>query len=516
MRPRGILRLRHVLAVATAASVVLASPAWADDDKSHGHGNGDDKQQTRQVKTESQHPVTPALTRKDDGPGRLDEDKHEDKQEDKDTDEQSRNASRPAPQVAPPQISVPQVAPQVVVPQLVVPQAVIPQPQPQVAGVTVTSNQQAHLPTLQSPATYGSCSASSDVLTFSDIRPNEMLVGQIIEDFVVPPTSANPRGRSLIQQYPISFNGTQGTATTFTISYPNVAQWPSGEIHVDIQAAVIDSQTQRFLGVIGPGRDFDVFCNDRAAETLPVVTTNGTRGICPDAPFQDPITFSGILPNQQLRGQVVLQSIVPVSAANPTGRIALQTIPVSLLGSQLSGTNDSFSVPITIPALAQWGSNELHVEIQVEVVDTVTGQLVGTIGPGKDFDVFCTNQPAAGLPLLTAPGTRGLCPTSNLQDVIQFSSIGSTEQLQGQIVVQHVVPASSADPSGRIIVQTYPVSFSGSSGSTLSIPITIPPSAQWPTTEVHVEIQVQVFDSRSGQLLGTLGPRQDYDVFCQS
>ena len=134
---------------------------------------------------------------------------------------------------------------------------------------------------------------------------------------------------------------------------------------------------------------------------------------------------------------------------------------------------------------------------------------------------------ASQVPVLTAPSTYGYaypnCPQTATQDTVKVSNIAATETLNGWLQTEQVVPISSTYPDGRRIIQKYNVSWSG--------PANFSQVVTWPafndptvmagallqadgtgTIEFHLDIAIDVFDGNSFVI--TLGPGQDFDVFC--
>ncbi len=72
----------------------------------------------------------------------------------------------------------------------------------------------------------------------------------------------------------------------------------------------------------------------------------------------------------------------------------------------------NLSQVVTYPPVYQWQSNEIHVNIQIEVYKN--GTLRGTLGPGQDYDIFCNNPPTTTAPPFTTtpPPTTTRPPTT--------------------------------------------------------------------------------------------------------
>lgn len=112
--------------------------------------------------------------------------------------------------------------------------------------------------------------------------------------------------------------------------------------------------------------------------------------------------------------------------------------------------------------------------------------------------------------VLTIPETYGSCVDMAIEDTITTSGVGA-RYLQGQVFIDFVTDAGRVPVPGGF----YPVAQTGD----LNLTITIPPVSEWPvqsngTAEIHVDVQVEVYDKQGGVKLGLLGPGHDYDVFC--
>jgi PKD repeat protein/cytolysin (calcineurin-like family phosphatase) len=125
---------------------------------------------------------------------------------------------------------------------------------------------------LITPATYSSCSTepTSDTIVIAGVG-NRQLRGQVIVEYVTGPSS-----RQLVPGgfYPVRHRGPGDFV--LTLNYPPVAEWPFfidprtgrpvGEIHVDIQIAVLDADGNLIrlpngeVWTLGPGQDWDVYC----------------------------------------------------------------------------------------------------------------------------------------------------------------------------------------------------------------------------------------------------------------
>lgn len=133
-----------------------------------------------------------------------------------------------------------------------------------IAGVTAVT-----------PDTYASCSTVEfgDTVSFTGVGDRQ-LVGQIIVDYVL-----DNGGRQLVKQYSINQTGD----LVLFVEYPPVSEWPvlsngTAELHVDIQLELY--QNGYFIATIGPGLDWDVFCNNPPPPPPPPPPT-GTQGCTP-------------------------------------------------------------------------------------------------------------------------------------------------------------------------------------------------------------------------------------------
>jgi hypothetical protein len=122
-----------------------------------------------------------------------------------------------------------------------------------VAGITLTT-----------PNTYPSCTATGDSITAkNDASVSLRLVGQVIVQFVTAGGRLDlPNGSGF---YPVDV--TLNPADTFQlgVTYPPAASWPvysmsnpTRELHVDVQLEIV--QNGIFIGSLGYGQDWDVFC----------------------------------------------------------------------------------------------------------------------------------------------------------------------------------------------------------------------------------------------------------------
>ena len=113
--------------------------------------------------------------------------------------------------------------------------------------------------------------------------------------------------------------------------------------------------------------------------------------------------------------------------------------------------------------------------------------------------------------VISFPATYASCVDAETSDDTSITNVG-TRYLQGQIIVQYQL-----DGGVRQIIETISVAGAGNFAAT----VTYPPVSEWPvqsngTREIHVDIQIEVYSSQGGDLIGTLGPEHDWDVFCLS
>jgi hypothetical protein len=128
------------------------------------------------------------------------------------------------------------------------------------------------------------------------------------------------------------------------------------------------------------------------------------------------------------------------------------------------------------------------------------------------------------LPILTSPNGHGypstVCPTESTADTMTITNVVAHQRLLGVVDVQYVNGSSrvSIPASVRYLGTTYASPFSlDETGSNVSLTIVYPPSSEWPvgpdgTQEIHVDLSISV--TVDGTELETLGPGQDWDVYC--
>lgn len=118
------------------------------------------------------------------------------------------------------------------------------------------------------------------------------------------------------------------------------------------------------------------------------------------------------------------------------------------------------------------------------------------------------------------PGHYGSCVDEVTSDTIHITNVHNPNDssipwtLRGQVIVQYVTD------TGRIVVPDgfYAVDHVGD----LDLTVYYPPGSEWPIqsgggTEIHVDIQIEVFDE-FGNMVGHIGfgPGHDWDVWCDN
>jgi hypothetical protein len=117
--------------------------------------------------------------------------------------------------------------------------------------------------TLTTPDTYGSCEATGDsVRVYNGSTGVRRVVGQLIVEYVTE------SGRTLVPGgfYPVDVTLQPGQQYDLSVTYPPAAEWPQysatnpiRELHVDVQLEIVINNI--FVGSIGYGQDWDVFCH---------------------------------------------------------------------------------------------------------------------------------------------------------------------------------------------------------------------------------------------------------------
>ena len=117
------------------------------------------------------------------------------------------------------------------------------------------------------PNTYRNCPINGccDTITITGVPAGWRIVGNLISSFVFTTKCINgqpaypPQGRLTLQTIPVDVTST-GAAILLKVCWPNVHDWPSFETHVDVQLDIRNA-AGTLVGVIGPGTDWDLFCN---------------------------------------------------------------------------------------------------------------------------------------------------------------------------------------------------------------------------------------------------------------
>ena len=119
-----------------------------------------------------------------------------------------------------------------------------------------------------------------------------------------------------------------------------------------------------------------------------------------DAVVTDTVSITG-LPGtgKTVKGQVIVDYVT-----DNGGRQTIHIYPVN-------ETND-FNLTVEYPPVSQWpvlsnGTREIHVDIQLEIWQN--GVMIGTLGAGVDWDVYCLGTPPTVTPTVTPtpPPTGG-------------------------------------------------------------------------------------------------------------
>jgi len=153
---------------------------------------------------------------------------------------------------------------------------------------------------------------------------------------------------------------------------------------------------------------------------------------CPTNGLTETISISGITSAELLSGQIFAEYVVPVTTANPTGRVAVPGAFVSV--NQVGG--NTFSATLNIPSSNLWLSSEIHVTEQIQVFDATGGFLL-TPQPfplGSGFDLFssgCVTPPTTQLGH-GSTATIGFWHNKNGQALINSFNGGPTSTLLGQ------------------------------------------------------------------------------------
>jgi len=111
--------------------------------------------------------------------------------------------------------------------------------------------------------------------------------------------------------------------------------------------------------------------------------------------------------------------------------------------------------------------------------------------------------------VLHTPDTYQACPTEPTSDTIYTTGVPADWRLVGFVRVDFVL-----DDGQRQLFHEYEIDQLGD----LNLVVEYPPVSQWPpqsngTREIHVDVSIEVYDNE-GLLVQTLGPGQDWDIFC--
>lgn len=121
----------------------------------------------------------------------------------------------------------------------------------------------------------------------------------------------------------------------------------------------------------------------------------------------------------------------------------------------------------------------------------------------------------------STPDTYASCQDVTTTDTLTTTGVPSDWSVRGSVRVQYVTDSGRQDvPDG-----TYAVDQTGN----LNLVISYPPISEWPvqsngTAEIHVDLSLGIYDENGVRIRwvggdpdrapGTLGPGQDWDVFC--
>lgn len=173
---------------------------------------------------------------------------------------------------------------------------------------------------------------------------------------------------------------------------------------------------------------------------------------CPVNGVTDTVTVTGIGGNELLQATVDLTYVVPVTAANPTGRIAVPGFPQPIVvvpgsGGLTSGTTGTgtYTATINIPSSNVWQSPELHAAVNFQVFDsTVTPNPLLKPAPfpmAAEWDVFSSG-------CFTPPSTnfgKGMTAT-----------IGFWHNKNGQALINSFNGGPSSTALANYLASTYP------------------------------------------------------------
>ncbi|HEY7287331.1 MAG TPA: hypothetical protein VH497_17900 [Vicinamibacterales bacterium] len=110
---------------------------------------------------------------------------------------------------------------------------------------------------------------------------------------------------------------------------------------------------------------------------------------------------------------------------------------------------------------------------------------------------------------LTTPDARPSCVDAATSDVVTTTGVG-TRTLRGVILVQYVLDGGVRQvvPGGEYIIDHI---------GDINQQVQYPPVSQWPamsngTREIHIDVQLELWEN--GIKVATLGPGNDWDLFC--
>jgi hypothetical protein len=153
--------------------------------------------------------------------------------------------------------------------------------------------------TLNTPTTYGSCTATGDSLSATNNSADPLrLVGQVIVQFVTEGGRVDlPNGSGF---YPVDVTLNAGDTYNLSVAYPPASTWPvysqsnpTRELHVDVQLEIV--QNGFFIGSLGYGQDWDVFCQGTPP---PPVFQGCTPGYYKN--HVNSVSWAGIDPNKKV------------------------------------------------------------------------------------------------------------------------------------------------------------------------------------------------------------------------
>jgi hypothetical protein len=198
--------------------------------------------------------------------------------------------------------------------------------------------------TITTPDTYGSCTATSDTISVTGVG-TRYLKGWAAVEYVLAAGE-----RQLVNFYSVAQVGD----LLLTVQYPPASQWPVadpatgvGEIHVDLAIEVYPSALSAQYGwdkitTLGPGNDWDVYCNTPGAGT-PGSGTPRTIGYWKTHPSAWPVTTLN-LGCGTVDQATALKILKTATAKDMTSMLAAQLIAAEL--NVASGASTSIQVTI--------------------------------------------------------------------------------------------------------------------------------------------------------------------------